>query len=126
MPDEKLLERKAEIGEDLTRKGFSRKRVWAMFRFLENIILFEDEEKNRISRERIQLHDKNNVMGIEEFVRQEGFEIGLEEGMEKGEQKAKTAMVRNLLAKTEFSDEKIASLANVTVEFVEVVRKEMN
>ena len=69
-------------------------------------------------------------MGIEEYVRQEGFEIGMDEGIEKGiekgRQEAQRAIVANLLAGTEFSDDKIASLANVSVDFVEQVRKGMN
>jgi hypothetical protein len=61
-------------------------------------------------------------MGIDEYVRQEGIEIGLE----KGRQETQRVIVANLLAGTEFSDDKIASLANVSEAFVEEVRKGMN
>jgi len=89
-------------------------------------VLFENREMNRNFRERIQSHDKSNVMGIDEYVRQEGFEIGIEEGIEKGRQEAQRVIVANLLAGTEFSDDKIASLANVSVEVVEQVRQGIN
>lgn len=130
VPETELLERKVAIGVGLMRKGFSVRKVRAIFRFLENTVLFENRELNRNFRERIQLCDKSNVMGIDEYVRQEGIEIGLEEGIEKGIvkgwQEAQRVIVANLLAGTEFSDDKIASLANVSVDFVEQVRKGMN
>jgi hypothetical protein len=126
VPEMELLDRKVAIGVGLMRKGFSVRKVRAIFRFLENMVLFENREMNRNFRERIQSHDKSNVMGIDEYVRQEGFEIGIVEGIEKGRQEAQRVIIANLLAGTEFSDDKIASLANVSVEEVEQVRKGMN
>ncbi|HEV3411924.1 MAG TPA: hypothetical protein VG101_05565 [Puia sp.] len=126
VPERELLERKVAIGVGLMRKGFSVQKVRAIFRFLENTVLFENREMNRNFKERIQSHDKSNVMGIDEYVRQEGFEIGIEEGIEKGRQEAQRVIVANLLAGTEFSDDKIASLANVSVEVVEQVRQGIN
>jgi hypothetical protein len=49
-------------------------------------------------------------MGIDEYVKMEGIEI------------RNRQFVENLLRKTEFSTEKIAALADVTVEFVDEVR----
>ena len=42
-----------------------------------------------------------------------GIEMGIEKSIEKGREEERRALVENLLAGTEFSDEKIASLANV-------------
>ncbi len=126
VPETELLERKVSIGEGLMRKGFSARKVRAIFRFLENMVLLENREMNCNFIERIQSYDKSNVMGIDEYVRQEGIEIGLEKGVQKGRQEAQRVIVANLLAGTEFSTDKIASLANVSVAFVEEVRQEMN
>jgi hypothetical protein len=125
-----LLERKVAIGVGLMRKGFSVRKVRAIFSFLENMVLFENREMNRTFRRRIQSHDKRDIMGIDEYVRQEGFEIGMEEGIEKGiekgRQEAQRVIVANLLAGTEFSTDKIASLANVSEAFVKEVRNGMS
>jgi hypothetical protein len=72
---------------------------------------------NRIFRERIQSQDKNHVMGIDEYVKMEGIERGIEI--------RNRQFVENLLRKTEFSTEKIAALADVTVEFVDEVRNSL-
>ena len=49
-------------------------------------------------------------MGIDEYIRMEAIE------------EAQESFVKNLLNGSDFSDEKIASLANVTVEFVNEVK----
>jgi hypothetical protein len=56
-------------------------------------------------------------MDIFEQVAEWRFQDGLEQGQEKA--------VKGLLANTEFSVEKIASLVDVPISFVERVRKEL-
>ena len=51
MPKEDLLARKVLIASRLLRKGFPMKKIRAIFVFLENYVLFEDQEMNRIFRE---------------------------------------------------------------------------
>ena len=92
----------------------------AIFVFLENYVLFEDQEMNRIFRERIQSEDKNNVMNIDDYVKM----ISKEEGLEEGEQRRNRLFVGNLLSNTDFTVEKIASLADVTVAFVNQIKNE--
>jgi len=55
-------------------------------------------------------------MGIDEYL----MEVGREEQLEKSNR----LFVGNLLSGTDFSDEKIASLANVSVEFVHQIKEE--
>jgi len=86
-------------------------------KFLENYVRLEGAEINRIFRERIQSQDKNHVMGIDEYVKMEGIEQGIEI--------RNRQFVENLLRKTEFSTEKIAALVDVTVEFVDEVRNSL-
>ena len=52
----------------------------------------------------------------------EGIEKGIEKGIEIGTTKQKFNFVQNLLLNTDFSTDKIASLANVTLAFVEEVK----
>ena len=88
-------------------------------RFLENAILFDDPENNRIFKEEIRSSDKNNVMGIDEYVKQEGIKEGMEQGLEKGREES----VRLFLSSTDFSDAKIAELVGVPISVVEKVKK---
>jgi hypothetical protein len=110
IPERELLNRKVSIARKLLRRGFQSRKVRAILKFLENYVRLEGAEMNRIFRERIQSQDKNHVMGIDEYVKMEGIEI------------RNRQFVENLLRKTEFSTEKIAALADVTVEFVDEVR----
>ena len=114
IPEQELLERKIMVAKLLFRRGFPSRKVRAIFNFLENYVLFEDPEMNRTFRERVELYDKNKVMSVDEFVEQKGIEIG--------EERKSRLFVENLLSNTEFSAEKIASLADVPVEFVDKVK----
>lgn len=105
----------------------------AIFRFLENIVRFEDPEMNRNFKQRTDLPEKAIIMGIDEYIKQEGIEIGLERGLavgmekgrEEGRQEACHATVEKLLSQTEFDDEKIAEFAGVKVELVAEMRARM-
>ena len=57
-----------------------------------------------------------------EFERMEAKEEGLAEGQAKGRTEGLVAAVKNMMATTEFSDERIASLIGVPVDFVKEVR----
>ena len=52
--------------------------------------------------------------------------VGKEEGILEGQEKAAEAFVKNLLEGSDFVVEKIASLANVTVEFVNKIKNNLN
>ena len=80
-------------------------------------------------------------MGIGEYLKQEGkieglaegikkgmkvgMEKGIEKGIEKGQENSRRLFVENLPKDSNLSVTKIASLANVTVEFVNKVKKEL-
>lgn len=110
IPAEELLRRKMLIASRLLRKGFQVKKLIAIMKFLENYILFEEPEMNRIFTEQIYKPNIKDIMGIDEYIEMEATE------------KAQESFVKNLLKQSDFSDEKIASLANVTVEFVNEVK----
>jgi hypothetical protein len=132
IPEPDLLERKILIAKKLFLKGFPRRKILAILKFLENYVLFEDPEMNRNFKERIQSQDKSNVMGIEEYIKMvakeeglaEGLAEGLEKGIEKGKEESNRLFVTNLL-KEGFPIKKIASLANVTIAFVKTVKADL-
>jgi hypothetical protein len=115
IPEKELLERKLLIARELLRKGYTERKVRAIMVFLESYVLFEDPEMNRIFTEQVRADDKSNIMGTIEYVKQEAEE--------KGRMEKETSVVSNLLAQTNFSDEKIASLVGVDVAFVKEVHQ---
>lgn len=74
IPEQELLNRKISIARNLLRRGLQSQKVRAILKFLENYVRFEDQEMNRIFRDRIQSQDKIHVMGIDEYVNMEGRE----------------------------------------------------
>jgi predicted transposase/invertase (TIGR01784 family) len=119
--DKKLLEQKLLIARSLYRKGvFSRRKIKAILTFLDNYVLFEKPEMNLIFRQELdRLSDKTNTMGIIEQVTQ----MKTEEARVEGEETARRLFVENLLKETKFSDEKIASLSNVSISVVKKIKK---
>ena len=86
-------------------------KVRAIMVFLDSYVLFEDPKINPIFIGEVRSYDKSNIMDTIEFVRKEAKEEG------------QVAVVKNLIATTEFSDERIASLVGVDVAFVKEVHQ---
>jgi hypothetical protein len=129
-----LLELKILIATKLLNKGFAEKKIWAILVFLEDYIFFKKPEMNRTFIKRIQPHDKYNIMGIDEYVKQramekgleEGREKGLEEGREEGRREEQEKSVKAFLANTDFSVSKIAGLVGVSVSLVKKVKETLS
>jgi len=68
----------------------------------------------------------NTVEYLKMEGREEGREEGRVEGIEVGKEQAAAVFVENLLKGSDFTIGKIASLANVTEEFVKEVKSKMN
>jgi hypothetical protein len=66
--------------------------------------------------------DKNNIMGIDEYLKMVGKEEGLAEGIAKGRKEEKTKIVQRLLTDKEFPIKKIAAIAGVSIDFVKTVK----
>jgi predicted transposase YdaD len=136
IPDEDLLEFKLVAANKLQEKGFDEAIIQAIFVFLRNHVLFEEPEMNRKFDERFELNDKYSVMNMIEYERMDAKEEGLAEGLAKGRTEGKeeglaegrteglAAAVKHMMATTELSDEKIASLVGVSVDFVNEIRQE--
>jgi hypothetical protein len=121
--DKKLLEGKLFIFRKLYENGiFEKKKLQAILTFLDNYVRFENPENNRKFRREIDnITGKKDTMDIFEQV----AEFKRQEGVQEGEQKASRLFVENLLKGSDFPLEKIASMANVSLEFVKKVKKEL-
>jgi hypothetical protein len=114
VPEDELLNNKLLAARKLTEKGFGMEKIRAIFNFLRNYVLFEKPETNRKFDNLFKETDKTSVMNTVEYLKMEGKE------------EAATAFVENLLKGSDFVVEKIASLANVSVEFVNKVKNQLN
>ena len=80
--------------------------------------VFEKPETNRKFDNLFKETDKTSVMNTVEYLKMEGREEARIESA--------TTFVQNLLKGSDFTAEKIASLANVSVEFVNKVKSQLN
>lgn len=117
IPEVELKDRKLLIAKLLYRKGlFSKKKIEAILTFLNNMVILEDPETNRIFTEEIDLlTGKKNSMNIFEQL----AEIKAQEAQERVEEKS----VRAFLMNTDFSIEKIANILDIPVSFAERVKE---
>jgi predicted transposase YdaD len=134
--EQQWLEKKLLIFQKLFAKGlFEQRKLQAIVIFMEHYLPFKNQKIIRNFREQVdQITGKKNTMDIFEQVaewqkqdlREEGRNTGRQEGLQKGHQegllKGQEQSVRNLLSNTEFSVEKIASLVEVPVAFVEKMK----
>jgi len=116
IPEKELLEHKLLVAKVLlANHHLSKRKIAGILTFLNNSILFEEQETNSIFVQQIdKITGKNNAMGIFEQL----AEIRVEEMREN--------IVKNLLASTDFTPEKIASLVNVNTDFVMGVKKSLS
>lgn len=70
------------------------------------------------------LNKPKETMGIVEFVLERERRLGEKKGIEKERHERNFAFVSRLLKETNFDDVKIAELAGVTLEFVQIVRQQ--
>ncbi|MGJ7033103.1 hypothetical protein [Niabella hirudinis] len=52
----------------------------------------------------------------------EGMAMGVTKGIAEGIEKAKTAYIRNLIVKLNFTDQQIADLTEVSIDFIKKIR----
>ena len=133
--EENLYSLTMALAKNLFQKEIPRKKIDAILIFLRNYVHFDNAEIiAKFDVEIDLITQKHTTLGIREFVLQkakdEGIEIGIEKGvgigMEKGVEiglsKKSFETVTNLLTVTDFTTDKIANIAGVTVAFVEKVR----
>ena len=72
------------------------------------------------------LTGKKKSMGYFEQLAEIRAEEAMEKGIEKGAKKASLLFVENLLKGTDFTPKKIASLANVSLDFVKKVKASLS
>ena len=122
--DEELLKQKLSIAKLLYRKGFKKRKIRAILSFLHNYVSFAEPETNLIfEKELDKISGKKNTMGIIEAVAEIRAGEALKKGLRKGRTEEKIKVVRRLLARKGYTVKKIADIVDVSVAFVEKVKK---
>lgn len=141
--EKSLFDLKMQLLRKLYANNFSREKITALLRFLKLYVRFESKELiSKFDVELDKITNRPNTMGLKEFVldrerrmarkegREEGREQGREEGREEGmsikEKEDKKTFTVNLLTQTDFSDEKIALLVGINIEYVDEIRASLS
>ena len=131
LADNSLFDLKLSLSRKLLLKQFSKDKIRTLFRFIKLYIRFENSTFIHKFEEKIdEITNRQTTMGLEEFVIDRAKRIGLKEGRQEGRQEGKqetdyenkVTFVTNLLQQTDFSVDKIATLACVDNVFVEKIK----
>jgi len=124
LPEEDILSLKVALARALLRKAIPKKKARAMMNFLRYYVRFEKPENAIKFDQEINILTNKNLatMGIEEFLLQRAEKKGRQVGRKEAIKETKAIFVKSLLESTDFDDAKIASIADVTVAFVEKIK----
>lgn len=126
LTDGDLFSVKLKMVRNLQKHNIPETKRRALMNFLKFYGAFANPEFNAKFDEAILIINKNKkTMGIEEMLIERFKKEGREEGREEALQEAKLSFVKNLLLNTNFTVTKIATLANVTEDFVRKVKKSL-
>ncbi|WP_140937590.1 RpnC/YadD family protein [Sphingobacterium lumbrici] len=133
--EEELSEHRSTIARALLgSKKYDKDRIISFLGFLKNFIFIEDKQINRIFDSYIyQVTGGTIDMGVIEILKKQerqagllqGLEQGLEQGIEKGIVAKNSEIVKKLIIQHDWSDEAIVDFAEVSLEFVKKVRKDL-
>jgi len=117
--DAVLMKLKLQLLRKLTERKNKREKISALMDFLRYYVRFENEENNSKFEQEIQeITGRSETMGIQELM--------LDRATKQGEQKKSRDVVENLLSKLGLSDEQAAEVAEVSIEFVQKIRAQLN
>nr|WP_294873160.1 hypothetical protein [uncultured Pedobacter sp.] len=120
--DELLLTLKLKLAKQLLIKKIPKNKVRVLMNFLKYYVRFENPEINTKFEEQVEiLTQRSNTMGIEELL----LDRAEQKGLEKGKKEKSRHVVENLIIKLGLSDEQIADLAEVSVDFVKSIRAQI-
>ncbi|WP_316815377.1 hypothetical protein [Pedobacter nyackensis] len=128
--DEGLKRIKLDLTYELMKRNLDKEKYDKIWAFLAYYVNFENPKMMiRFEKEVEQLTGRTTPMGVKEILleRREkiGIEKGFEKGIEKGEARKSHDVVENLIIKLTLSDQQVADVAEVSVDFVKKVRQEI-
>ena len=122
--DTALMEIKLKLARLFLAKSFPKEKIRMIMNFLKSYIHFENTENNIIFDKELQqiTGRRTETMGLEEMILVERERRGMKQGVEQGMESKKREIIINMIQK-KFTDEIIADIANVSLEYIEEIRK---
>lgn len=121
-----LLDLKIILAKALLAKSFSKAKIRQLLNFLRYYVRFDKTENTtKFDQEIDRLTNRQQTIGLEEFLLNRAVQTGLKQGIEKEREERNQLFVTNLIQQTPFGDQQIAGLTDVSVEFVQQVRREL-
>ncbi|WP_285059474.1 hypothetical protein [Pedobacter ginsengisoli] len=116
--DEVLLNVKLNLAKQLLVKKIAKNKVRILMNFLKYYVRFENPDINSKFEEQVEiLTERSTTMGIEELL--------LDRAEKRGQQQKSHDVVENLISELGLSDDQIARIAEVSIEFVQKVRAQL-
>jgi predicted transposase/invertase (TIGR01784 family) len=128
LSQDEMFSLKIELAKTMLQKGFTQQKIRTMMNFLKFYVRFENKDFNSKFESSIdELSNKiRKPMGIEEFILTRAERKGELKGEKRGELTSKTLVIENLIQKMGLSNEQVANIAEVSIEFVEKIRLKLN
>ncbi len=125
--EKSLYELKIALVKKLLTKNFLKPQIDALLRFLKLYVRFESKKLiSKFDDELDIITNRQNTMGLKEFVLDRERRIARKEARAEEREENNSIFTQNLITQTDFSDEKIALLANVELEYVKKMRISLN
>ncbi len=131
IPEQELAAERLSVARAMIEsKKYTHEQISKFLYFLKNFLYISDPEINRTFDQQInKLTGKEDIMGIIETIKmitkEEGIQEGMQKGMQKGMELKSRAFVINLITQLQLSDEAAAGVAEVPLEYVQQIRKEL-
>ena len=123
LAENKLFDLKIDLVKELLKKDFTKEKIRSLFQFLKLYIRFDNQELiNKFDTEIDIIKNRQTTMGIEEFILDRERRVGMKKAREETTYEKDVAFTKSLLTQTDFSEEKIAVLVGVDIEFVQKVK----
>lgn len=122
--DARLLNEKLLIAKALKARGiFTDPKIRAVLIFLNNYVLFREQQTNRIfTQELDNITGKTDTMGIVEQIRQMREAQARSEGLAEGVEVGRAQMLQALLSRKGYSVKKVAEIFKLSVAYVQGIK----
>jgi len=110
----------------MLEKKISRVSRNGIFNFMRYYVSFENKETMLIFDKEIEeLTGRITTMGTEQYLLEKAKNTGIQEGIRKGAELSKEQTVKNLITQLDLSDNQIAGIVEVSVDFIKKIRAEL-